>query len=152
MWRRYLWRQNYALCSLLPSRWNSHGVSRCFRSKAAIEALTKASEERVPNLVLYNYPSLTGALAALFAQLYHSHVNIQSLILPFSNVEPLRWRMYPCWNFYLMNLLVILWFMALFVFPLRIKDLNWEGLEVCYLLDFFGPNGFATSLAKQIPQ
>lgn len=37
-------------------------------------------------------------------------------------------------------------------FPLRIEDLNWEGLEVCYLLDFFGPNGFATSLAMHIPQ
>ncbi|KAK3015120.1 hypothetical protein RJ639_006800 [Escallonia herrerae] len=63
---------------------------RGFRSNAALEALAKASEERIPNVVLYNYPSFSGAFSALFARLFHSQLNLPCLILPFSSVEPLR--------------------------------------------------------------
>ena len=64
--------------------------SRNFRSKAALDALDTASEEKIPNLILYNYPSFSGAFAALFSRLYHSTLNLSCLILPFSSVEPLR--------------------------------------------------------------
>ncbi|RVW26744.1 hypothetical protein CK203_108370 [Vitis vinifera] len=30
--------------------------ARSFRSNAALEAIAKASEERIPNIALYNYP------------------------------------------------------------------------------------------------
>ncbi|XP_057977885.1 uncharacterized protein LOC131164599 [Malania oleifera] len=94
--------------------------ARSFRSKAALEALTKASEERVPNIVLYNYPSFSGAFSALFARLFHSHLNHPCLILPFSSVE-----------------------------PFRAEDFFVEGLEKCYFLDFLGPKGFAIELSRQ---
>ncbi|XP_069145828.1 uncharacterized protein [Solanum lycopersicum] len=75
-------------------RFQSYSVSspliRCFRSQAALKALAKASEDKVPNLILYNYPSFSGAFAALFTHLYHSHLNLPHLILPFSSVEPFR--------------------------------------------------------------
>ncbi|KAF5181907.1 heat shock protein [Thalictrum thalictroides] len=96
---------------------------RSFRSKAALETLAKASEEKIPNLILYNYPSFSGAFAALFAHLYHSHLNLPYLILPFSFVE-----------------------------PLRVDDLKIEGVEICYLLDFIGPKGFATELSRSVSQ
>ncbi|KAB1206717.1 hypothetical protein CJ030_MR7G013536 [Morella rubra] len=94
--------------------------ARSFRSDAALEALAKASADRVPNLVLYNYPSFSGAFSALFAHLFHSRLNLPCLILPFSDVE-----------------------------PLRVEDLYMEGIERCYLLDFLGPKGFAMKLAQQ---
>lgn len=64
--------------------------SRSFRSDAALEALAKASQEKVPNLLLYNYPSFSGAFSALFAHLFHSRLNLPCLSLPFSSVEPFR--------------------------------------------------------------
>ena len=63
---------------------------RSFRSDAALEAIAKASEDKVSNLVLYNYPSFSGAFSALFARQFHSALNLPCLILPFSSVEPLR--------------------------------------------------------------
>ncbi|KAK9097025.1 hypothetical protein Sjap_022522 [Stephania japonica] len=92
-----------------------------FRSKAALESLARASEDRTPNLVLYNYPSFSGAFAALFAHLYHSRLHQLCLVLPFSSVE-----------------------------PLRVRDLDVEALRTCYLLDFVGPKGFAVDLSRSI--
>lgn len=91
-----------------------------FRSNAALESLTKAGEERTHNLVLYNYPSFSGAFSALFAHLFHRHLNLPCLILPFSSVE-----------------------------PFRVEDLCIDGLEKCYFLDFLGPKGFAAELSRQ---
>ncbi|GMY38924.1 LOC105169304 isoform [Fagus crenata] len=96
------------------------GGGRSFRSDAALEALSKASEEKVPNVLLYNYPSFSGAFSALFAHLFHSRLNLPSLILPFSSVH-----------------------------PLRVEDLNIEGISKCYLLDLIGPKGFAVKLAQR---
>ncbi|KAK6945855.1 hypothetical protein RJ641_013399 [Dillenia turbinata] len=93
---------------------------RSFRSDAALEALSNAAEERVPNVVLYNYPSFSGAYSALFAHRYHSLLNLPCLILPFSSVE-----------------------------PLRVEDLYVEGLETCYFLDFLGPKNFALDLSQR---
>ncbi|XP_043703262.1 uncharacterized protein LOC122653481 isoform X2 [Telopea speciosissima] len=93
--------------------------ARTFRSKAALDALLRAAEDKVPNLVLYNYPSFSGAYGALFARLYHSHFNLPCLILPFSSVE-----------------------------PLRVEDLHFEGFQTCYLVDFVGPKGFAMELSR----
>lgn len=64
--------------------------ARSFRSDAVLEALAKASQDRVPNLILYNYPSFSGAFSALFAHLFHSHLNLPCLTLPFSSIIPLR--------------------------------------------------------------
>jgi len=66
--------------------------SRSLRSDAALEAIAKASEDRVPNIVLYNYPSFSGAFSALFAHLFHTRHNLPSLILPFSAVPSLAFR------------------------------------------------------------
>ncbi|MQL73879.1 hypothetical protein Taro_006206 [Colocasia esculenta] len=74
------------------------------------------------SLVLYNYPSFTGALAALFARRYHSVCRLPALFLPFSSVE-----------------------------PFRVEDLKLRGLETCYLLDFIGPDRFAVELSRFIP-
>lgn len=93
---------------------------RCFRSEAALKALAKASEDKIPNIILYNYPSFSGAFAALFAHLYHSHLNIPYLVLPFSSVE-----------------------------PFRVEDLCIDGLQNCYFLDFIGPKGFAGELVRR---
>ncbi|XVF01468.1 hypothetical protein REPUB_Repub04eG0091700 [Reevesia pubescens] len=93
---------------------------RTFRSDAALEAIARAAEEKVPNVVLYNYPSFSGAFSALFAHLFHSRLNLPCLILPFSSVE-----------------------------PLRVEDFYVEGLDKCYLLDFVGPKGFATKFSQQ---
>ncbi|XP_039164478.1 uncharacterized protein LOC104419856 [Eucalyptus grandis] len=95
-------------------------LSRCFRSDAALAAIARARDERVPNLALYNYPSFSGAFSALFARLFHSRIRVPCLILPFSSVE-----------------------------PFRDADLHIPGLEKCYLLDFLGPKGFAAKLAQQ---
>ncbi|KAE8687711.1 hypothetical protein F3Y22_tig00111008pilonHSYRG00045 [Hibiscus syriacus] len=95
---------------------------RKFRSDAALEAIAKAAEEKVRTVALYNYPSFSGAISALFSHLYHSRLNLSCLILPFSSVE-----------------------------PLRVEDFCFEGqgLDKCYLLDFAGPKGFATMLSQQ---
>lgn len=70
--------------------------------------------------MLYNYPSFSGAFSALFAYLYHSHINLPCFILPFSSVA-----------------------------PFRLNDLCIEGLGTCYFLDFLGPRGFALELSKR---
>ncbi|CAL5434276.1 unnamed protein product [Camellia sinensis] len=104
----------------LLRRWtpNLFHLTRSFRSNSALEALAKASEEKTPIIVLYNYPSFSGAFSALFARLFHSHLNLPCLILPFSSVE-----------------------------PLRVEDLCVEGIKKCYFLDFLGPRGFAAELS-----
>ncbi|KAF4355809.1 uncharacterized protein LOC115718632 [Cannabis sativa] len=91
-----------------------------FRSDAALEAIAKASQHNLSTIFLYNYPSFSGAFSALFAHLFHSRINLPCLILPFSSVE-----------------------------PLRVEDLCTEGLENLYLLDFFGPKGFAEALSRR---
>uniref|UniRef100_A0A6V7QXJ1 Uncharacterized protein n=1 Tax=Ananas comosus var. bracteatus TaxID=296719 RepID=A0A6V7QXJ1_ANACO len=69
---------------------------RRFRSHAALEALLPHSgataaasggggELSVRHLALYNYPSFSGAFAALFAHLYHSRLDLPFLALPFSS-------------------------------------------------------------------
>nr|XP_043625689.1 uncharacterized protein LOC122597122 [Erigeron canadensis]XP_043625690.1 uncharacterized protein LOC122597122 [Erigeron canadensis] len=89
-----------------------------FRSNAALESLIR--EHPTQNLVLYNYPSFSGAFSALFAHLFHHQLNLPCLILPFSSVE-----------------------------PFRVDDLSIEGLEKCYFLDFLGPKGFAAELSRR---
>ncbi|XP_019254527.1 PREDICTED: uncharacterized protein LOC109233197 isoform X2 [Nicotiana attenuata] len=110
--------------ALSVCRYRSYGfvspLIRCFRSQAALKALAKASEDKMPNLILYNYPSFSGAFAALFAHLYHSRLNLSYLVLPFSSVE-----------------------------PFRVEDLCIDGLQNCYFLDFVGPKGFAVELARR---
>ncbi|KAL4588586.1 hypothetical protein LXL04_001478 [Taraxacum kok-saghyz] len=96
------------------------GRPQGFRSNAALESLTIAREERTQNLVLYNYPSFSGAFSALFAHLFHLHLNIPCLILPFSSVE-----------------------------PFRVEDLCIDGVEKYYFLDFLGPKGFAAELSRK---
>ncbi|KAK7363041.1 hypothetical protein VNO77_05170 [Canavalia gladiata] len=97
--------------------------SRSLRSDAALEAIAKASEDRVPNIVLYNYPSFSGAFSALFAHLFHIRHNLPSLLLPFSAVPSLAFR---------------------------VEDLCIEGLETCYLLDFLPPKEFLFNLSRQL--
>lgn len=94
--------------------------TRTFRSSSALEALSKASKNRTPNVALYNYPSFSGAYSALLSLLFHSHLNLPCLTLPFSSVE-----------------------------PLRVEDLCFDGLEKCYLLDFLGPKGFAHEISRR---
>lgn len=74
--------------------------TRGFRSDAALEAIANALEEKVPKLVLYNYPSFSGAFSALFAHLYHSHLRIPCLILPFSSVVPFRLTFLSIWPYF----------------------------------------------------
>ncbi|GMH03049.1 hypothetical protein Nepgr_004888 [Nepenthes gracilis] len=93
---------------------------RNLRSDAVLEAIAKAYEERTPNVALYNYPSFSGAVSALFAYLFHRHLNVPCLILPFSTVV-----------------------------PLRVEELAFEGLKKCYFLDFIGPKGFALELSRR---
>ncbi|MCL7034365.1 hypothetical protein MKW94_024299, partial [Papaver nudicaule] len=93
---------------------------RNFRSKAALESLITAAEEKTPNLILYNYPSFSGSYSALFAHLYYTQLQIPHLTLPFSSVA-----------------------------PFRIEDLTIGGaVNTCYLLDFVGPKGFSVELSK----
>ncbi|RID73149.1 hypothetical protein BRARA_B00317 [Brassica rapa] len=99
----------------LPSYKLRFSAARSFRSDAALESISNALEEKVPNLVLYNYPSFSGAFSALFAHLYHSRLRLPSLILPFSSAV-----------------------------PFSVKDLSLEGFERCYLLDFIPPKNYAT--------
>ncbi|XP_047342212.1 uncharacterized protein LOC124945763 [Impatiens glandulifera] len=95
-------------------------VNRAFRSDRVLDALAKASEEKTANIVLYNYPSFSGAFSALFAHLFHHHLRLPCLILPFSSVV-----------------------------PLRVEDLCFDGLQKCYFLDFLGPRGFAAELSRR---
>ncbi|XP_010547645.1 PREDICTED: uncharacterized protein LOC104819324 [Tarenaya hassleriana] len=96
------------------------GTRRSFRSDAALDAIEKALEERVPNVVLYNYPSFSGAYSALFVHLYHARLSLPCLVLPFSS----------------------------FV-PFRAEDLCAEGFERFYILDFIGPKGFVSELCRK---
>lgn len=114
---RKTWRFIFPSSRLPPL---SPSAAREFRSDAALEAISKANEEKTPIAVLYNYPSFSGAFSALFAHLFHSRLNLPCLILPFSSVE-----------------------------PFRVEDFRIEGLERCYLLDFIGPRGFASTLSRQ---
>lgn len=82
-WLKRKWRR---MCSLGPIVKGGRG----FRSDAALEAIAKAGEDRVQNLVLYNYPSFSGAFSALFAHLFHSRLKLPCILLPFSSVEPFR--------------------------------------------------------------
>ncbi|KAG9157977.1 hypothetical protein Leryth_000140 [Lithospermum erythrorhizon] len=100
--------------SLSPPR------TRSFRSEAALEALSAASSAKTANLVLYNYPSISGAFSAVFANIYHCRLNLPCLILPFSQIA-----------------------------PFSVGDVIIEGLERCFLLDFVGPKGFALQLSKE---
>ncbi|XP_022971947.1 uncharacterized protein LOC111470618 [Cucurbita maxima] len=93
---------------------------RSFRSDASLEAIAKAAEDRVPNVVFYNYPSFSGAFSALFARMFHTRLRLPCLILPFSSAV-----------------------------PFRIEDLYVEGLERCYFLDFLGPKGFAAAVSRR---
>ncbi|KAK0590906.1 hypothetical protein LWI29_033049 [Acer saccharum] len=101
-------------------KWSAIERHRGFRSDAALEAINKAREERTQNVVLYNYPSFSGAFSALFAQLFHSRLHLPCLLLPFSSVA-----------------------------PFKVEDLYIEGLERVYLLDFLGPKGFAAELSQR---
>ncbi|XVF67329.1 hypothetical protein PTKIN_Ptkin10aG0112300 [Pterospermum kingtungense] len=111
-WLGRKWR---AVSLKTPNSW-----PRAFRSDAALEAIAKAAEEKVPNVALYNYPSFSGAFSAVFAHLFHSRLNLPCLVLPFSSIE-----------------------------PFRVEDFYVEGLDKCYLLDFVGPKGFASKLSRQ---
>ncbi|CAL5434496.1 unnamed protein product [Camellia sinensis] len=149
----------------LLRRWtpNLFHLTRSFRSNSTLEALAKASEEKTPIIVLYNYPSFSGAFLALFARLFHSHLNLPCLILPFSSVEPLRGDPdFP--DLFSLNV-------ALGNAPRRegveprprpglglvststieelseVEDLCVEGIKKCYFLDFLGPRGFAAELS-----
>ncbi|XP_057515613.1 uncharacterized protein LOC130797146 isoform X1 [Amaranthus tricolor] len=94
--------------------------TRQLRSDATLEAINRAADAKTPTLVLYNYPSFSGAFSALFAHLFHSHLHLPCLILPFSSVV-----------------------------PFRVEDLCFEGLKTCYFLDFIGPKGFSVELQRR---
>ncbi|KAJ3671408.1 hypothetical protein LUZ60_007487 [Juncus effusus] len=103
------------------------GTSRAFRSQAALDAIEsfreEGEEERDLNIALYNYPSFTGAYAALFSRLFHSKLDLPFLVLPFSSVE-----------------------------PFRAEDLMGCNFKTCYLLDFIGPKNLSRELSSFIPQ
>ncbi|KAJ8768933.1 hypothetical protein K2173_023928 [Erythroxylum novogranatense] len=114
----YFRRKWRALLSPAPS---IHGDgAREFRSDPSLELMASAREEKTATLVLYIYPSFSGAFSALFAHLFHLRCRIPSLIMPFSSVE-----------------------------PLRVEDFRMRGLERCYLLDFLGSPGFASTISLQ---
>lgn len=146
------WRTTIAsvLPPLLPAR--------SFRSDAALEALTKASLDKVPNLVLYNYPSFSGAFSALFAHLFHSRLHLPCLVLPFSSVHPFRSHFFSLYFLPLLKVgIFFIFYFALIIYYLvlslkffyRAEDLCIEGLETCYLFDFIGPKGFAQELLRR---
>uniref|UniRef100_A0A2P2JCR2 Uncharacterized protein n=1 Tax=Rhizophora mucronata TaxID=61149 RepID=A0A2P2JCR2_RHIMU len=110
-------RLAFNLTSSLPARIRQAGG---FRSDAALAAIAEARESKTQNLVLYNYPSFSGAFSALFAHIFHCRLHLPCLVLPFSSVE-----------------------------PFRVEDFQIEGLERCYLLDFLGPPGFALALSRR---
>ncbi|OIV93143.1 hypothetical protein TanjilG_20805 [Lupinus angustifolius] len=106
----------------LPSCIWMSNMSRSLRSDTALEAIAKASEDKVSNIVLYNYPSFSGAFSALFAHLFHTRHNLSSLFLPFSSVQSLAFR---------------------------VEDLCIDGLETCYLLDFIPSKEFLFELSQK---
>ncbi|WCJ18175.1 hypothetical protein M5689_000549 [Euphorbia peplus] len=109
------WRRCRAT-TLTPTSTRIHG----FRSDAALDNSREEEDNNITNLVLYNYPSFSGAFAALIAHRFLSRLNLSFLILPFSSVD-----------------------------PLRVEDLRFRALERCYLLDFLGPPRFAARLSQQ---
>lgn len=123
---------------------------RTFRSNAALEAIAAAAEEKVRTVALYNYPSFSGAISALFAHLYHSRLNLPCLILPSSSVEPLRFFNLKNFQTPRSKLFKFQFSCRLFYFH-RVEDfcVEGEGLDTCYLLDFIGPKGFASKLSQQ---
>ncbi|KAK7252257.1 hypothetical protein RIF29_36084 [Crotalaria pallida] len=116
-WRRRMSKSLPPLCV-----WRIGNSTRSLRSDAALEAISKASEDKVPNLVIYNYPSFSGAFSSLFAHLFHSRLNLPSLFLPFSSFQSLSFR---------------------------VEDLCIDGLETCYLLDFIPPKEFLFKFSKK---
>ncbi|CAJ1936176.1 unnamed protein product [Sphenostylis stenocarpa] len=140
------------------SVWGGRG-SRSLRSDAALEAIAKASEDKVPNIVLYNYPSFSGAFSALFAHLFHTRHNLPSLILPFSSVPSLAFSSTLCalLHFEPENLTwgaAKLWFLddpfvISHICDNRVDDLCIDGLETCYLLDFIPPKEFLFDLSRK---
>ncbi|THG04014.1 hypothetical protein TEA_019642 [Camellia sinensis var. sinensis] len=130
----------------LLRRWtpNLFNLTRSFRSNSALEALAKASEEKTPIIVLYNYPSFSGAFSALFARLFHSHLNLPCLILPFSSVEPLRYT----YTFSQIRIYIHMHtHSCTYLYCSLVEDLCVEGIKKCYFLDFLGPRGFAAELS-----
>ncbi|GLJ29740.1 hypothetical protein SUGI_0586860 [Cryptomeria japonica] len=73
--------------------------------------------------VLYHYPCNDGAFAALAAHLYHSLLALPVVFVPNSTNDPLRAEDFACKKFH-----------------------------TCYLLDFIGPNEFATKLSQIVNQ
>ncbi|WVZ24980.1 hypothetical protein V8G54_003524 [Vigna mungo] len=132
---------------------------RSLRSDAALEAIAKASEDRVPNIVLYNYPSFSGAFSALFAHLFHTRHNLPFLILPFSAVPSLAFSSTLC-ALHHFELETMRWsaakfwflndpFMNLHICDNRVEDLCTNGLQTCYLLDFIPPKEFLFDISRK---
>lgn len=63
--------------------------------EGSVSAPDSAGDANGFSLVLYNYPSFSATLAAFFARRYHSLRRLPTLVLPFSSVEPLRYRHPP---------------------------------------------------------
>ncbi|KAJ0976806.1 hypothetical protein J5N97_012280 [Dioscorea zingiberensis] len=106
---------------------HQHHHHRSFRSRAALEALQShirsalADPPQPHHLALYNYPSFSGAFAALFAHLFHSRLRLPFLALPFSSVD-----------------------------SFRVEDFQSQCINTCYLLDHIGPGSFASELAQRV--
>ncbi|KAF3330555.1 hypothetical protein FCM35_KLT03909 [Carex littledalei] len=102
------------------------GGGRGFRSEAALDAIRcfveRGRETGGLNVALYNYPSFSGAYAALFASLFHAKLHLPFLPLPFSSVH-----------------------------PFKVEDFKLADVRTCYLLDFIGPKDFSFELSQFIP-
>lgn len=110
-------------------------AKRSFRSDAALEAISNALEEKVPNLVLYNYPSFSGVFSALFAHLYHSRLRLPCLILPFSSVIPFRYTFLSIWIGFELNRSMLL---EIWKYLVGLKICVWRGSrDVIYLILLF---------------
>ncbi|VVB01741.1 unnamed protein product [Arabis nemorensis] len=68
------------LLNLMKSGKHRLDAARSFRSDEALEAIAYALEEKIPNVVLYNYPSFSGAYSALFAL---ASILLISSVVPF---------------------------------------------------------------------
>ncbi|KAG0581149.1 hypothetical protein KC19_4G228500 [Ceratodon purpureus] len=90
--------------------------------RASMEGFRVVSEQS-KSVVLYHYPCPDGVFAALAAYLYHNAVGRPVSFLPNTVYE-----------------------------PLRVEDISTENVEIFYLLDFAGPQGFAVELAKKAKQ
>ncbi|KAJ4819402.1 N utilization substance protein B [Rhynchospora pubera] len=104
------------------------GGGKGFRSEAALDAIrcfVEKGREQGDQLhvALYNYPSISGAYAALFASLFHSKLRLPFLPLPFSSFHPFKG-----------------------------EDFKLADVKTCYLLDFIGPKDFSLELSKFIPR